>query len=210
MPQLKPELFSLISLDLLQNLHSFTINKNCENSKTLNIVVKLLWDIAFKNPNPDVSMNASRHLNNYYLNLLNCTNKFEKEEEFIRSCIGYLKDASILLPISCNRSLSIIERAVVLLKSYIEVFCGRYSYFFRTLKLTSNHYLYMHRTREKNEPVIRILATSPFNDKNTFDLFVLDYIGDLRAEIQHWWHSLQKENGDNLICLVSSDGKNYI
>nr|XP_027200113.1 ubiquitin carboxyl-terminal hydrolase 34-like [Dermatophagoides pteronyssinus] len=210
MPFLKPESFSLISLDLLQNLHGFILSKNCENPKTFSIVVKLLWDIAFKNPNQNVSMNASRHLNNYYINLLSCTNRFDKEEEFIRSCIGYLKDASILLPISCQRSLLIIERAVILLKTYLEIFYARYSYFFRTLKLSSKFDLSMHRIPDKSESMINIMVCSPFNDRNTFEFSLFDYIGDLRAEVQHWWRMLRKSiepvaMDDQLICLVLND-----
>lgn len=210
MPQLSPESFSLISLELLQHLHGFILSKNCENLKTFNIVIKLLWDIAFKNPNNEVSMNASRHLNHYYINLLNCTNQFDKEEEFIQLCISYLKDASIILPINCDKSLVLIERAVVLLKTHLETFYGRYSYFFRKLRITSDVDLYMHKIRDKSEGLIRIFVNSPYNDKTSFEFLLTDFIGDLRAEVQFWWQSFLSKNNindssnslDSLICLV--------
>ena len=174
---------------------------------TIKDVIKLLWSVAFKNPNNDVSMNAIRHLNQYYINLLNCTNKFDKEEEFIQLCMLNLKDASLLLPIDCDKSLVIIERAVILLKTHLEVFYGRYSFFFRKLKLTSDVELNMHRIRDKIEPLIRFYVISPYNsDKKMFEFSSMDHIGDLRAEVQVWWQSLLNQNNVNndnsLICLV--------
>lgn len=155
-------------------------------------------------------MSASRHLNHYYINLLNCTNQFDKEEEFVQLCMSYLKDASIILPINCDKSLVLIDRAVVLLKTHLETFHGRYSYFFRKLKLTSDMDLFMHKIRDKTENVIRIMVNSPFNDKTSFEFSLTDYIGDLRAEVQFWWQTMSTKNNlcndpislDSLICLV--------
>lgn len=209
MPLLQPESFSLTSLELLQHLHGFVLSKNCVDMSTVQDVIKLLWSVAFKNPNNDVSMNAIRHLNQYYINLLNCTNKFDKEEEFINECVLHLKEASLLLPIDCDKSLVIIERAVILLKTHLEVFYGRYSFFFRKLKLTSEIDLNMHRIRDKIEPLIRFNVFSTYNsDKKTFEFSSMDHIGDLRAEVQFWWQSiLSRSNNEinqheTLICLV--------
>ena len=209
MPLLSPQSFTLTALELLQHLHGFVLSKNCIDVSTVKNVIKLLWSVAFNNPNNDVSMNAIRHLNQYYINLLDCTNKFDKEEEFIQQCISHLKDASLLLPIDCDKSLVIIERAVILLKTHLEVFYGRYSFFFRKLKLTSDVDLNMHRIRDKTEPIIKFWVISPYNsDKKSFEFTTMDHIGDLRAEVQLWWQGILNKNNssdnqlETLICLV--------
>lgn len=209
MPLLQPESFSLTSLELLQHLNGFVFTKNCIDLSIVTEVNQLLWNVAFKNPHNEVSMNAIRYLNQYYINLLNLSNKFDKEEEFIQLCMKHLKEASLLLPIDCDKSLVIIERAVILLKTHLEVFYGRYSYFFRKLKLTLDVDLTMHRIRDKSEPLVRFWVISPYNsDKKQFEFSAMDYLGDLRAEVQYWWQSILNKNAitnnslETLICLV--------
>lgn len=211
MPLLQPESFSLTSLELLQHLHGFVFSKNCIDVSTVKDVMNLVWAVAFKNPNNDVSMGAIRHLNQHYINLLNSTNKFDKEEEFIQKCMSNLKDASLLLPIDCDKSLVIIERAVIMLKTHLEVFYSRYSFYFRKLKLISDVDRSSHRIKEKLEATFNFWVVSPYNsDKKLLEMSSSEYVGELRAEVQVWWQSVLESNNHDketpvpeaLICLV--------
>ncbi|KAJ6218179.1 hypothetical protein RDWZM_009336 [Blomia tropicalis] len=208
MPLLPSEAFSLTSLDLLHNLHGLVLSKSCQDKcQSVKYLVHILWSVAFQNPNSDVSSTAIRNLNSYYISLLSCSNNFDTEEEFISLCIKHLKNASILLPIDCDRSLVIIDRAVILLKNHLEVFQARYSYFFRKLKLTSDLDLTIHRLREKSDTIMRFWVVSPYNsDKKLFEFSPTEHIGDLRAEVQFWWNSIFNKTINNsletLICLV--------
>lgn len=186
-PQLQPEVFTPISLEFFQQAHTLLLNKDHE---PMPIVSRKFWSIAFKNPINDVSMSAIKHLNNYYINLINNTNSFEREEEFIQQCVAHLKDASIYLPIDCDKSLAIIERAVIFIKTHLESFHGRFSYLYRELKLSSDIDLSMHKQRDKND-TFRVWVVAPTtNTKMFIDFTSADYIGDLRAEVQHWANTL--------------------
>lgn len=211
MPLLRPESYSLTSLDLLQHLHGFFFSKNCIDASTVKDVINLVWAVAFKNPDTEVSMAAIRHLNQHYISLLNSTNKFDKEEEFIQKCMLNLKDASVLLPINCDKSLVLIERAVIMLKTHLEVFYNRYSYYFRKLKLASDVDLYCHRARERLDNTLNFYIISPYSsDKKLIEMSSTDCVGELRAEVQTWWQSILESSSfdkdatvpEALICLV--------
>ncbi len=200
LPQLSPESFSMMALELLQTLSGCLLSQqsNKTHDSIDSVAIKQLWDIALRCSNTDVSMTAIRHLNSYYINLQPHSSRLEKEVEFIKQCMDYLETASKHLSENEEKNLTIIQRAVVLLKTHLEGFRSRYAYNFRRWQLNGDTELLSHRTRERTGCVLRISCQpASLPDRITFEMQSTDYVGELRAEIQHWWESLIKKYEEN-------------
>lgn len=157
-----------------------------------------LWRIALCAQNTDVSMKAIQILNSAY---------FSQGEEFLKTCMRSLKAASDDLWQACisqkNTStdkivssganvetcLIRIQRALLLLKTYLETFRRKYAYHFRRMSIdgqgVSTH---AELVDLRTVGPLRVLVqTAGFQDKVTFDMQATDLIADLRAEITAWW-----------------------
>ena len=201
LPQLSPETFSIMALELLQTLSGCLLSQlnKTTNESIDSTAIKQLWDIALRCQNTDVSMTAIRHLNVYYINLQPHSSRLQKEEEFIKQCMDYLETASKCLNENEEKSLTIIQRAVVLLKTHLEGFRSRYAYNFRRWQLNGDNELLPHRPRERTGCLIRISCQpASLPDRTLFEMQSNDYVGELRAEIQHWWESLIKKYENNM------------
>ena len=213
---LKPETISMLGLNLFsqlcqlsnisrtqpQALSNITINSsqgssdNCGGSNS--IKMDQLWRIALCAQNTDVSMKAIQILNSAY---------FSQGEEFLKTCMRSLKAASDDLWQACisqkNTStdkivssganvetcLIRIQRALLLLKTYLETFRRKYAYNFRRMSIdgqgVSTH---AELVDLRTVGPLRVLVqTAGFQDKVTFDMQATDLIADLRAEITAWW-----------------------
>lgn len=162
--------------------------------KTASIAIKQLWNIALKAINTDVSMAAIRYLNNYYVHLQSAKT-LDKEEEFINQCMDYLTFSSKNLKNDEEKHLTVIQRALVLLKTHLETFRCRYSFHFRLMQLKGDQSITSHRMKTSinerlHQQSIKIICQfSALNEKVTFDMYYNDYVGELRAEITNWWTS---------------------
>ncbi|XP_054154148.1 ubiquitin carboxyl-terminal hydrolase 34-like [Oppia nitens] len=193
LPQLSPEHFSMMALELLQTLSACLLSQaNCKTSETIDsTAIKQLWDIALRCCNTDVSMTAIRHLNSYYINLQPPNTNLIKEEEFINKCMEYLQTASKHLEADEDKSLTIIQRTVILIKTHLEGFRSRYAYNFRRWQLNGDSDLLSHKTRERTGSLLRISCQpASLPDRTIIEMQSTDYVGELRAEIQQWWESL--------------------
>lgn len=183
-----------MALELLQTLSGCLLSSNKSNESIDSTAIRQLWDIALRCLNTDVSMTAIRHLNVYYINLQPHSTRLQKEEEFIKRCMDYLETASKCLNENEEKSLTIIQRAVVLLKTHLEGFRSRYAYNFRRWQLNGDLELLSHRPRERTGCLLRISCQpASLPDRTVFEMQSNDYVGELRAEIQHWWESLIKK-----------------
>ena len=83
-----------------------------------------LWKIALSAQNTDVSMKAIQILNSAY---------FGQGEEFLIQCMQNLliKD----LTLGSEEVLTKIQRALLLLKTYLETFRRKYAYHFRRMSI---------------------------------------------------------------------------
>ena len=157
-PLLAPESFSMMALDLLQTLTQCLITSQQANriKDVDQVAIKQLWNIALRANNVDVSMNAIKHLNSYYIHLQPHSSKLDKEEEFIKQCMDHLERASKDLAQNEDQSFTIIQRALVLLKTHLEVFRCRFAYYFRRWQLEGDISFLSHRNRERTGNLVRI------------------------------------------------------
>ncbi|CAG2161635.1 unnamed protein product [Oppiella nova] len=199
LPQLPPEQFSMMALELLQTLSGCLLTQlnNKTNESLDSTATKQLWDIALRCCNTDVSMTAIRHLNHYYINLQPHSTRLAKEEEFIKQCMDYMETASKHLTENEEKSLTIIQRAVVLVKTHLEGFRSRYAYNFRRWQLNGDTELVSHKGKERTGCLLRISCQpASLPDRTIFEMQSTDYVGELRAEVQHWWESLIQKYED--------------
>lgn len=204
LPRLSPDSFSMMALELLQNLSGHlminaqqlkAINKNAEVDS---ISIRQLWDIALRAANTDVSMAAIRHLNSYYIYIQPHSSNFEKEEEFIKQCMDYLLAASKNLSANEEKNLTIIQRAVMLLKTHLLLYNCRYSFHLRRWQLAGDASLASHQSKERTGHLFRInCQPAIISEKVTFELQSTDYVGELRAEVQQWWEQLLEKYDDD-------------
>lgn len=216
LPTLKPETISMLGLNLFSqlcqlsnisrhqqqmgsvlNINNVTGNSDSTDSAN-SIKMDQLWRIALCAQNTDVSMKAIQILNSAY---------FSQGEEFLKTCMRSLKAASDdlwqagisqkytsterVLSTSTNVETCLIriQRALLLLKTYLETFRRKYAYHFRRMSIdgqgVSTH---AELVDLRTVGPLRILVqTAGFQEKVTFDMQATDLIADLRAEITAWW-----------------------
>ena len=145
-------------------------------------------------------------LNTSLIQILNSA-YFSQGEEFLKTCMRSLKAASDDLWQAGNSKKSTcheqilssstdvetcqirIQRALLLLKTYLETFRRKYAYNFRRMYIdgqgVSTHAeLVDLRTVS---PLRVLVQTAGFQEKVTFDMQATDLVADLRAEITAWW-----------------------
>lgn len=211
MPLLKPENFTMIALELLQHLCGSILSHSNQDDEITTVAIKQLWDIALTTTNTDVSMAAIKHLNNYYIHLQNINKvPLDKEEEFIEECMDYLKTSSSKLAEDEERHSTIIQRALTLLKTHLEVFRCRYSYHLRKMQLSGDISIVPHRAKAVERASLQMLRISchpaPISDKMQFEMQSTDFVGELRAEITHWWTNVIGKCKAELVTSVPVDG----
>ena len=162
-----------------------------------NVKMDQLWRIALCAQNTDISMKAIQILNSAY---------FNQGEEFLKTCMKSLKAASdelwqaggqkntsteggVMTSKDVETCLIRIQRALLLLKTYLETFRRKYAYHFRRMSIdgqgVSTH---AELVDLRTVGPLRILVqTAGFHEKVTFDMQATDLIADLRAEITAWW-----------------------
>merc|ERR1712020_752996 len=93
-----------------------------------------------------------------------------------------------------EQTLTKVQRALLLLKTYLETFRRKYAYHFRRMSI-EGHGVQTHAELVdlKSQGPIRITvqaAGAPgLQEKVTFDMQLTDLVADLRAEITAWWES---------------------
>ncbi|RWS07088.1 hypothetical protein B4U79_12772 [Dinothrombium tinctorium] len=193
MPQLAPDNFSMLALELLHYLCSVALSSNHSN-EVVTVAIKQLWDIALRAVNTDVSMSAIKHLNNYYVHLQHPSSMLEKEEEFIKQCMDYLKLSLESLHENEEKNLTIIQRALILLKTHLEAFRCRYSFHLRLLQLNVDISIVSHLNKScerSAQQIIKVICQpAAVNERTTFEMNSSDFIGELRAEVTFWWKNL--------------------
>lgn len=175
------------------NKNQIDLTTDNDQWKIASIAIRQLWNIALKAINTDVSMAAIRNLNNYYVHLQSAKT-LDKEEEFIKQCMDYLTFSSRNLREDEEKHLTVIQRALVLLKTHLETFRCRYSFHFRLMQLNGDQSITSHRNklseRLPQQSIKIICQISSLNEKVIFEMNYNDYVGELRAEITNWWTKL--------------------
>ncbi|XP_076312719.1 ubiquitinyl hydrolase 1 puf isoform X2 [Tachypleus tridentatus] len=201
MPQLPPESTTMTSLNLLYQLSNVarlsTASYNSSVSEADVCGIEQLWGIALRALNTDVSMAAIQYLNNYYINVHHGT--LEREEEFIQTCMDSLSKAIQSLCEAEEKSLMIIQRALVLLKTHVEVFHQRYAYHLRRWQLMGQGVV-SHRSSlgERRASPLRIICQpAGMTEKTTLEMQFTDYLAKLRAEVTYWWEKMRTKNKTN-------------
>ena len=185
LPTLKPETISMLGLNLFSQLcHISRMNRpaNAINNADTNIKMEQLWRIALCAQNTDVSQKAIQILNSVY---------FGQGEEFLATCMRSLRTASQdLAPNGKDEILIRIQRALLLLKTYLETFRRKYAYHFRRLSIdgqgVSTH-AELVDSRAVGPIRIVVQAADGFQEKATLEMQCMDLVADLRAEISAWW-----------------------
>jgi hypothetical protein len=110
---------------LLQTFFNFRLRK-AGSAEEMNQTLKMdqLWKIALSAQNTDVSMKAIQILNSAY---------FGQGEEFLVQCMQNLMIKE--LPLGSEEVLTKIQRALLLLKTYLETFRRKYAYHFRRMSI---------------------------------------------------------------------------
>ncbi|RWS22536.1 ubiquitin carboxyl-terminal hydrolase 34-like protein, partial [Leptotrombidium deliense] len=195
MPQLNPDNFSMLALELLHNLCGVALSNNSTN-EVVSVAIKQLWDIALKAINTDVSMAAIKHLNNHYIHLQHPSSSLEKEEEFIKQCMDYLQSSLDSVRECEEKNLTVIQRALILLKTHLEAFRCRYSFHLRLLQLNGDISIVSHLNKScerSGQQTIKIICQpAALNERTTFEMNSNDFVGELRAEVSFWWKQLAK------------------
>jgi ubiquitin carboxyl-terminal hydrolase 34 len=215
MPSLPPETITMHSLALFQqlcNLARFSVIQDVDvemsdasgSSSTSggSASMDYLWKIALFAFNTDVSMTAIQYLNNYYIG-----RQLEKEEEFVQRCMSHLNESTQeLVQLASNpvraqspaaaldeAPLLRIQRALLLLKSHLEIFRRRFAYHLRKWSLEGKGIgSHAQLVGDKGAVTIRILIQpAGYHDKVTLEMSSSDYVADLRAEVSKWWETIQ-------------------
>lgn len=86
-----------------------------------------------------------------------------------------------------------IQRALLLLKSHLELFRRRYAYHLRKWALDGEGVgSHAQLVGDKGAATIRIVLQPAGNhEKATLELLTTDYVADLRAEVAKWWETIQ-------------------
>ena len=167
------------------------------SSNANNIKMDQLWRIALYAQNTDVSMKAIQILNSAY---------FSQGEEFLKTCMSSLKTASddlwqagvgrksatekgLTTSKDIETGLIRIQRALLLLKTYLETFRRKYAYHFRRMSIDGQGVSTHAELIDLRivGPLHVLVQTAGFQEKVTFDMQATDLVADLRAEITAWW-----------------------
>eukprot|EP00095_Tigriopus_kingsejongensis_P002851 maker-scaffold442_size170051-snap-gene-0.33 protein:Tk02851 transcript:maker-scaffold442_size170051-snap-gene-0.33-mRNA-1 annotation:"hypothetical protein TcasGA2_TC009817" len=192
LPTLKPETISMLGLNLFSQLCQ--INKgnqarNNEPDKTSHIKMEQLWRIALCANNTDVSMKAIQILNSVY---------FGQGDEFLSTCMRSLKANADRLDVGNDDILLQIQRALLLLKTYLETFRRKYAYNFRRMSIdgqgVSTHSELVDLRGTGNLRVA--IQAAGFPTKVTIEMQSNDQVADLRAEIIAWWETKNAQQRD--------------
>ncbi|XP_071450552.1 ubiquitin carboxyl-terminal hydrolase 34 [Hetaerina americana] len=155
-----------------------------------------MWKIALRADSTDVSISAIQYLNAYYVG-----HRLEHEREFVTQCMAHLAAASADLEKHVNEEASLlcIQRALLLLRTHLETFRKRYAYHLRRWELEDEGTKGgVSLVPERVGIPLRILIRPAGNaEKVTLELTAGDYIADLRAEVTHWWESMQRARRKN-------------
>lgn len=197
-PELKPEHISMVALTLFQQLFIITLSDERRNDKTDVSGMDILWKIALRANDTEVSMAAINYINTFYME-----HQLKNEAEFVKQCMNYLTQAADGLhnPELQDNSIMCVQRALMLLNTHLETFRRRYAYHLRRWALegkgiTSHSAL---RTEGPGPPIKIILQPGGLSEKSYLHLYQTDLIGDLKAEIAKWYENLQGK-----ICGESS------
>lgn len=199
LPTLDPETFSVRGLKLLEQLLWNKQDEACTHSLE-NPATQLLWNIGLRANTPEVSMGAIRTLNHFYIYSGHTKhNNCDKRTNFINQCMqqmgyafGYFNKCSD--ETSEERLITIIQRALVLLRTHLEVFKSRWSFYLHVLQLNNEANLISHRSSTyemKSIMSLRIMVQAASRiEKTTIEVQSNDYIGELRAAVLKWWYTI--------------------
>ena len=197
LPEVKSENYSMLALEIVHHLCLFFLNTP-NGEDMVPIAIKLLWDIALTAANTDVSMTAIRYLNSYYIHSqADEEGGLTKEKDFIEQCMKFLRDSASLLKTDEEKHSTIIQRAMTLLKTHLEVFRTRYAFHLRKMQLEGDSSVVSHRTKVGEripQNTLRIICQpASLGERTSFEMQYTDCLGELRAEVTHWWEMLQKK-----------------
>ncbi|XP_040568738.2 ubiquitin carboxyl-terminal hydrolase 34 [Lepeophtheirus salmonis] len=201
-PLVKPETISMLGLNLFSQLCQLSRITKQNSLDDDSVKMDQLWKIALCAQNTDVSMKAIQILNTAY---------FGQGEEFLITCMKSLKNASNDLENGKDETLIRIQRALLLLKTYLETFRRKYAYNFRRLSIdglgVSTH---AELVELRSIGSIRVVVQAAgFQDKVTFEMQPMDLVADLRAEISAWWEgktSREKKTSSPLLGSMLNEG----
>ncbi len=194
LPTLRPETISMLGLNLFSQLCQLTrvtrssIIAGTSNQETAAATVEnsakmeQLWKIALCAQNTDVSMKAIQILNSVY---------FGQGEEFLTTCLKSLRSAwqDLMASSARDETLIRIQRALLLLKTYLETFRRKYAYHFRRMSI-DGHGVSTHAELadlRSSGPIRVLVQAAGFQDKVTLEMQAMDLVADLRAEVSAWW-----------------------
>ncbi|KAM7288964.1 ubiquitin carboxyl-terminal hydrolase 34 [Ixodes scapularis] len=159
-----------------------------------------LWEIALRALSTDVSMAAIQYLNSFYLHAHQGT--LEREEEFAQRCMQSLRTSAESLAEKPQQAeettLTVVQRALQLLKLHLEAFQRRYAFHLRRWQLRdgtglSPHGAALQDSRGPGSKLRVVCQPAGLPHKGTLELQSWDLVGDLRAEVGHWWEGLQQQ-----------------
>ncbi|KAI5706705.1 hypothetical protein M8J75_010579 [Diaphorina citri] len=215
MPSLSPDTITMTALNFYQQL--FMENKNeregggggeegegAEHGGD-RTAMDHIWNIALRASNTDVSLAAIQYLNSYFM-----SRHLQMEPEFIARVMSHLSaaTASDTTHQQEEANLVCIQRALLLLKSHLEIFRRRYAYHLRRWALEGQPGLGgCHTLGGPVESVRVVIHAGGYNDKICLELATSDFVADLRAEVTHWYLSLggDKRSGDEKEHGAGSD-----
>lgn len=198
LPTLPAEHFRLRGLKLLEQL--LWIRQDFECCHGLDHpATKLLWDIALRAVDDEVSMAAIRILNHFYIYTTHqkpatC----EKGPNFMKNSMNHLQLSLTALKAAkdlktTSQSLDIMQKVILLIRTHLEVFKAHWSYYLRILQLNNEAELISHRLSAyeiKMPMIIRLVVQAASTmDKTIIEVQANDFVGELRAEIVKWWYS---------------------
>lgn len=201
LPSLAPEHFRLRGLKLLEQLLWIRQDYECCHGLE-HPATRLLWEIALKAVDDEVSMAAIRILNHFYIytNHQKST-KCDKGVNFMNHCMSQLQSSLIDLTNATelsdlNQLLDVMQKVILLIRTHLEVFKAHWSYYLRILQLNNEADLISHRFSAYENFTVKLTMTvrlvcqaASSIDKITIEVQAGDFIGELRAEIVKWWYS---------------------
>ncbi|CAH1127870.1 unnamed protein product [Ceutorhynchus assimilis] len=207
LPSLAPEKFSTICLTLFQHLcglhHLMTAHLEGEDKESKNVGMDHMWKIALRANNTDVSMSAISYINSYYMG-----QNLQHENQFVSQCMTNLKASSEDLASNTTEEASLlcIQRALLLMKTHIETFKKRYAYHLRKWALEGKG-IGSHSAalgERSSAPIRLVVQSGSCTERCVLEMYLTDYVADLRAEIVKWWEGIakirsQEEGGESNI-----------
>ncbi|CAB3381441.1 Hypothetical predicted protein [Cloeon dipterum] len=196
LPSVRPETISMVGLSLFQQLCNLArMAQSAPQATPLAplkgvdpIGLQHLWKVALKAKNTEVSMAAIQYLNSFYVG-----RQLELEAEFVEQCMAQLQMATAELGTNLELSLTYIQRAIMLLRSHLEIFRRRYAYHLRRWQLEGEGVVsHMGQVGIGDGTALRVVVQpAGVPDKATLELQSCDLVAELRAEVAHWYEGLQ-------------------